>query len=405
MYKIYQKYILIFFILLIILYIVNKYVFIKKIKEHYLTYFLPFNTDSDNIDLSNFYNNNENNLNYFKHNLDYNIIKLGMIELDKYFTENIIKSYLEKSNLVKAISINYDTSIDSLDNLIDNNVNFIYSDYTTIHYYRYNLKKDINNIRLVTHLYKVYTYIFVKKSSNITSLNNLPYNFKLGISAYPDPNYFYYNYLLSSIGYIENEYYNTTTYDNINYLFDDLANSTLDVIIIRDTFPSNNLSNILNKTIYNDIILLPFDIDNEKTFFKKNDILFLDYIDLNKLSNIYLPKKFGVYEYNINLPTIKILYTYKILLSNYNTDYKYTNNFIKYYINNYKQLNNILLNQGYNLEPITFYKITIIPYHYGVISYLKKIGYITFTDNENCKYLVGKMECNEDNLKKNNLFL
>ena len=46
----------------------------------------------------------------------------------------------------------------------------------------------------------------------------------------------------------------------------------------------------------------------------------------------------------------------------------------------------------------------MIRYHDGVIQYLVEKGYISYIDNDNCKYLVGVTECNEKNLKANNLF-
>ena len=62
------KIIIIYIIVFIIFYFTNKYLLNKKINEHYLTYYLPF-YDTKVTALSNFYNNNENNLNYIKKNL------------------------------------------------------------------------------------------------------------------------------------------------------------------------------------------------------------------------------------------------------------------------------------------------------------------------------------------------
>jgi hypothetical protein len=44
-------------------------------------------------------------------------------------------------------------------------------------------------------------------------------------------------------------------------------------------------------------------------------------------------------------------------------------------------------------------------YHHGVYNYYIDKGYITYTNNENCKYLVGKDKCDEKTLKNNNLWL
>ena len=68
-------------ILIIIFYVSNKYILKKNIKEHYLTYFLPYYNNEKNV-LANFYKNNENNLNYFKKKFNYDIIKYGIIKND-----------------------------------------------------------------------------------------------------------------------------------------------------------------------------------------------------------------------------------------------------------------------------------------------------------------------------------
>ena len=47
-------------------------------------------------------------------------------------------------------------------------------------------------------------------------------------------------------------------------------------------------------------------------------------------------------------------------------------------------------------------KLEYLEYHEGVLDFFKKYGYISNIDNDNCKYLVGKMECNEENLANNN---
>ena len=86
----------------------------------------------------------------------------------------------------------------------------------------------------------------------------------------------------------------------------------------------------------------------------------------------------------------------------------YTYNFIKFYNENIKNINNInnLNYNGYYLtNTLNNNHFLIHDYHIGVKKYYKENGYFTYTDNDNCKFLIGKMECNETTLKNNNLFL
>jgi TRAP-type uncharacterized transport system substrate-binding protein len=98
-----------------------------------------------------------------------------------------------------------------------------------------------------------------------------------------------------------------------------------------------------------------------------------------------------------------MIYINRILVTNKSLKNEYTYNFIKYYSENLPYINYKFKNTGYELDNI-FYNFLILKYHNGVIKYLTEKGYISNIDNENCKYLVGVMECNEKNLKANNLF-
>jgi TRAP-type uncharacterized transport system substrate-binding protein len=397
------KLITLIILIIIIFYILNNFILKKYIKENYLTYFLPYYDTSKNS-LTNFYKNNENNANYFKKKIDYNVINVGIIPNEISFITELLKIYLSKSNLVKAETHQSFDRIKTLDLLIENKINMCLSDYTTFLYYEENLKKNADKIRLVTRLYKLYIYVFTKKSSNIFNLNDFPENSKIGILDNPDSMYLYYNKLLSDIGYEENIDYKVIFYKKIEDLFKGLIRSECNIIIIRDTYPNNKIKSFLENNTSESIILLPFNINNEKVFFQKNSILSYEYVDLHKLSDSYLPKHFGKYNYNNNNSDIKLCYTYKIILSNIDTKSIYTYNFIKFYFENYKYLNNTLTDISSKLYPIQLSdKINILSYHKGVIDFLYEKGYITNIDNENCKYLIGIMECNNENLIKNNL--
>ena len=99
-------------------------------------------------------------------------------------------------------------------------------------------------------------------------------------------------------------------------------------------------------------------------------------------------------------------YINKILLTNIYSDPKITYEFINFYYENYKKLNNNLTEKGYKIYHINIdnNKISLLEHHRGVIKFFKDKGYITYSDNKNCNYLVGTSECTEESLKKNNLY-
>lgn len=389
-------------IFIILFYILNKFLK-KEVKENYLTYFLPF-YDKESYDLSNFYLNNDNNKNYFKKKFDYDDIKFGCIKDDYYFVKNLLRFYISTSNSVNGSSIIYKDRRKAINDLMNNSLAFCLSNYGALLYYN---NIDITNIRLVTTLYSEYFYFFTKKKYNVYSLNDIPLNFIIGILGEPFAIFYNYEKIMNNMGYTENIDYKTIKYNKINDLFDAFTNDTLNMIIIQDIFPSTNIYKYLDNTLNDGIILLPFDINNEALFFKKNTYFRKNTVDLNLLSSSYLPVKFKNFSFNKNKPDMNMLYTKKILLCNKDTSSKYTYSFIKFIYENYKILNSNNVDIGYKIDGIGIdnYNISYLEYHQGVQKYFNEISLITNTDNENCKYLIGNMPCNTKTLQDNNFLL
>jgi len=392
-----------FFILSILIFYFLNNILKNNIKEHYLTYFMPF-YHVENNDLFKFYDNNENNLNYFKKKFNFHTLKIGTNKLDEYFIEILIKNFISMSYVLNTNIIYYSNNILSIDDLNNNKINFSTTDYLTLNYYMNNLNKDINKLKLITTLFRQYIYIFTNKKYKIFTINNIPPDFIIGINK-NDILINYYNIFLKNIGLIENINYKIILYNDINTLFKELNNEKCNMIMICDVFPNNNIITILNNLLNSDIILLPFELPNEKLFLKKQPSINIDYVDLNYLSNSYLPKKFGKYEFTKFRPMIKIPYIYKILITNIYTDPKVTYSFIKFYYENYKKINNNINQKGYKIDNIEInnFRIFFLKYHQGVLNFFKEKGYITNNNNENCKYLVGSNKCNNETLEANNL--
>jgi len=400
------KHIIILIFIIIIFYLSNKIIFKKNVQENYLTFFLPFyNKESDN--LSNFYNNNENNLNYFKKKFNYDILKFGIIKNDFNFAKIIVSEYISKSNLYRATITKISDRLHGLESLIDNKLNFNLNNYATIIYFSDTLKGNIDNVRLVTTLYNIYIYIFTKKIYKIYNLDNIPFGCIIGILKYPSVFELYYNKFFSNLGYIDNTDYKVKFYDTIDDLFNGFSKNECQLIILADVFPSVDIIKNLNTLLDPDIILLPFEVSKEELFLKQNPQVFVDYVDLNLLSASYLPQKFGNYEYSKNKPTLKMIYIHKILLTNKSTDPKYTYSVIKFFFENLNYINSTLIDNSYKVSKIEIDNVNIgyLDYHEGVLKYFYEVGLITNTDNDNCRYLYGKMACNNKNLDNNGLLL
>ena len=399
------KLIIFIIIILIIFYILNRYILNKDVKEHYLTYYLPF-YDTDANDLANFYLNDDNNKNYLKKKFDYDIINFGSISKDKNFSKNLLNYYISRTNLYSTNSIIYKDRIKIIDDLISNKLSFCLTTYTSIVYYSNFLKKDISNIKLVTTLYYEYLFFFTKKKYGVTSINKIPTSFIIVIMNNPDSVYLSYEKILKDLGFIKDIDYHAKFYNTYEELFNGFVKEETNLLIILEIFPSKIISDFIDNNINEEILLLPFDINNKYIFLKKNSYLTIESVDLNKLSRSYLPKTFNNRNYNKFNPDINLCCSKKVLFTNKNTDSKYTYGFIKFFFENYKYLNNNLLEKGYEIKNITINNtFEEIDYHTGVLDYFKEVGYISNIDNNNCKYLLGKMKCNETNLIANNLVI
>lgn len=389
-------------IIIIILYILNKYFFKKNINENYLTYFLPY-YNSDTNKLGTFYKDNDNLKNYFKKKFNYNKINISATYDEKKIIEFIINSYIANSNIENIEIIIYKDLIKNVEDIEKNT--FCVTDYPTLIYYIQNINNYSYNIKLIKSLYKIYIYPITKKPYKIYNLDEIKKNTTIGVIKNTSF-YFFHTYYFNFLNYNLDTDINIIYYESDIEMFKSFIENKVQMIFITDTFPSKTILNFLDNNINEDIILLPFNIANEDVFFKRTKKIFIDYIDLNKLSNNYLPVNFDNYEYNMYKPDFKILYFDKFIIANKNTSDDDVYNFIEFIYYNSKYLNYNLRNSKYQIYNVRIdEEFLYITYHNGVLKFLKKYGYINEINNDNCKHLYGVMECTEENLKKNNLLL
>ena len=394
---------LIILIIIILFYIVNNYLLKIERKEHFLTFYLPF-YDQELNSLSNFYESNDNNKNYFKKKFLYDTITMCTIKIDKFFITRLMSSYISNGNLINVNIKLSDNNIQNIIDLIDNKINCLITDLSAINYANTILKIDTSPIKLVTNLYRLYHFFITKKRYKVYSLDEIPPDFIIGLVEYPNPLYLYFFKIMKDLGYNIKTDFKIKKYKTYDSLFESFSKSECNMIIICSIFPSKMLNNFINENILEDIILLPFDIINEDLFLKKNKNLHIDYIDLNKLSELYLPKKFSKYNYNLFKPDFKVFYSRKCLVTNITSPISRTYNFINFYYNNYKKINENISDEGYKLHKTDLLNTyNDLDFHIGVLKFFIEKGYISTNSNPNCKYLVGSLECNNKNLEINNL--
>ena len=269
-----------------------------------------------------------------------------------------------------------------------------------VFYYVQMNNQNVSSLRLITPLYNSYIYIFTMKRYNIFSLNEFPIGTIIGMDNQTNPFLLYYKKFFTDLGYEETVDYKTKFYSSVDELFRGFIKKECTIMIVFDIFPNPTIASFLDRHVNEEIILLPFEIRGEDLFRKKNQWTYIKYIDLNQLSKSYLPKKFSNFIYTPFRPNIRIAYTYEFLISNVQTDDVYTYSFIYFLYMYAKSLNQNTLQPGYHLQ---IQQIdNFLEYHNGALHYFHEFGHISNIDNENCKYLVGKMACNLSNLKKNN---
>jgi TRAP-type uncharacterized transport system substrate-binding protein len=396
---------LIFFIIYYIFYLLNHHIFKKKeIKEHYLTFFLPF-YDASNTDLANFYSNNDNDKNYLKKKFNYSNLKVGTFESELFIANFLLKNFIATSYSNRSSIITYNKKMNALNDLINNKIQFCFYTYECLLYYSNILNKSIKNISLVSTLYKEYFYFITKKKYNVFSISEIPLNFKIGILNDPNTMFFYYEKFLKDLGYKKDEDYIIKIYNSIDEASADFVNDECNLLLLVDIFPKNDINNFVDNNFLEDIILLPFEIKNLDLFKKKNKYINVEYMDLNFFAKTYMPKKFSKYTYTKNKPTIKLASHRKLLLTNNDADPEITYYFIKYLYENNKSNNNNLPEIGYKVESIGLNNnnIDFLDYNKGVLKYFYEKGYITHSDDQNCINLVGTTTCDEKSLNANNL--
>lgn len=392
--------IILFLIVYILFYALNQYVLHKK--EHFLTYYLPFYNIDANL-LDNFYKNHNYNKNYFKKKIDFNEIIFASTEYAFVFNKIFSRIIINKTLSYQINSIKIYNRIQALDLLYDNKINLTIVNLLLISYYNYKNRNKLNNMYVISNLYKSYLLCMTKLKYNIYSLDNMPYQTKIGILNGENSMYFYIHKFLKDLNYNKGDMI-LKIYDTVDDLHLALKNDEVQVIIYGLSLPSKRLSNFINYDFEKNIIIIPFQLQPklQKSFLAKNSFFDLDTYDLNKVSSNYLPKKFSNYYYFTYRPDMPILSYQHYLITNNKINDETIQNITTLFLENIKMINHILPKK-FKIESIGPRPniSRYLQYHHTTIKIFEKYGYISNNDNPNCQYLVGVENCDKISLQNN----
>jgi hypothetical protein len=395
--------IILFIIIILLFYFINNRIIVQK--ENYLTYYLPFYNVDSNL-LNTFYKEHNYSKNYFKKKFDYQVVKFGSSSYFFEFNLLLSKLIVDGTKSYSISSINYNNEKNIVFDLYNNKINLAIITIPLLNYF--NLKYNINldNLFLLSKLYKVYLIILTKTKYQIFNIDKIPYKTKIGVLNESNTIYFYINNFLKDLKYNKNDI-EISFYKNLDDLYDAFTKDKIKIIIYADKLPNDNLNKLIDFNFERDIILLPFKINRklEEAFLIKNSFLNLDTFDLNKITQTYLPKKFNKYYYFMYKPDFSILSLNTYLITNNKISDSNIDNITTLFLKNIKVINNMLENYQYKITDIgpSVNINKYLKYHPATLRNFAKFGYITNVNNDNCQFLTGVKECTQKTLEDNGL--
>lgn len=404
--------IMIFLISFLIMICINMYLGkTKEVKEHYLTYFLPYYNDEKN-GLYQFYENEDYKRLNLKKYFIYQPVRVGYVTNEQNRTIQYLNTLLlAKSKIENVQNVSY-TSYDLLlRDVAKNKLQFGLIPLPIISNATFQNSKttfDFTQLNYVFPFYRRYLYIFTKRRSGIQNLRNIPPKTKIGVVS---DDIIYGTVIgtnvMNFLKYIQIRDYEFIEYKTPKEMFQAFMQNDFDIMFHRGYFPDKELTDFITETIQEEIYLLPFEIPREDVFYSMNYQYFPSYIDLNQLSPLYLPKKFDRYSWNKYKPDIKMLSWEEYLVTNKMVSDDIIYDTIKTYYGSIDFINSIPEIKNNPLSKVGIERDTNMPilYHNGAYKFYREKGFITNEPNENCKYLIGVKECTKKTLEDNNLIL
>ncbi len=400
---------IILLLLFILLFSIFLY-FYKEKKETYLNYFLPF-YDSNGLEIYDFYKKNEDNNNQTKKSFIYKNLKIGFDE-DGDFIKQLGSMFVSKSFIQNIQYIKDSDEVKLLEDCNNGNLDIVNVSNPLVS--NAFVEKDFKNLRFLCNTNKMYLYILTNRESTIESLSDIkkaivsPNGFTLSVDYPNSVAHLFSKDMMNILGYNESRGdYKTIFGENgsSEASFDNLTSQKAQITIVSLPFhPKIFESRCCGAGI--NIFFLPFElINDDKTnvFFTKNFYYIRDIYDLNDVCSTYLPKKYGGKTYSRFSAQIPIVSYYNTLVCNNNVDDNTTYEILRTFYENISLFNQLPV---FHKQPMYKTQLNagpqnVLPINNGARTFFMDKGYITYEENESCKYLVGVEKCDYDSLEKN----
>jgi hypothetical protein len=187
-------------------------------------------------------------------------------------------------------------------------------------------------------------------------------------------------------------------------LYKMINNDEIDILCLRDIYPSIDINTFIANNFMKNYILLPVN-DILYSIYEQNIFLRKKVIDLNDIPT-FLPCSINnqyYYKYNPDFNMFGIEY---YLLTNIYNDIEFIKDIMRIISNNtalFNKLNEYKYNKLSKYSVGFHSKIIYLQFANYAKEYLYENGFFTETDNQNCKYLIGNEKCNPKTLADNGL--
>jgi TRAP-type uncharacterized transport system substrate-binding protein len=379
---------------------------VYPVQENLITWFLPFyNKGTKELTI--------NTPPFIKSNLIYNQLKFDYIKYIYFFiynknTNNKIDNYYNFliSNLIKTTKIV---------NIINRNatnsqkvLEFISKEKDAFGiisspFLLKSIQTDTSQIQNVNFIViPNYNYIFfiTNKNLNISSLSQLN-NKKVNIGPENYDSNIFGNDLLKNLEILNNIKIQRF-YDSDEVAIQKLKNTEIDGMIFTDLYPSNFLNKIIGNNIQNNLFILPIKDINQVLFKKMHPFIKNVAIDLNSLSQNYLPIKVNDLEYTKFRPDLDTYQYPMFFICNKDARPIISYEIVKGVVNNLDVLNKssmTLKNQWNYLALPDIANDNFIPTHIGAKIFYNQLTVNTTNPDELCKYYIGKKKCGPEEIE------
>jgi hypothetical protein len=371
----------------------------STITENFYTLFTPFQREAEwvpkNVDLTALSANATKLWRGRKKKL-----KFGGSDNDVIYVEILSKLLLSRSKILN-IEIKWENNPEFiLDDLLENKTEMALIPSPVIN------RRNPNNINFLGNISQCYIFCISKVTFQVNNLNDIG-NRPIGV---PTDMLGLWKDIKESLF----PYRGNITYDTSDNLFRKLKNDEIVAFFWTGLYPNNFLSGIINSETVHKYNLVPVVLDDQDAFLTKNIQYFQTVLDL---SHEFLPSKYlptGSSEvWSRNYTSIYRTIGYDLVLICNNkmdnfTGYEiaktifYGRNLISRHmnsgrdtqirINNYKQSWH---NQYNRLSPVDITRPSLpnIPVQKGAKTFYIGKGLISYCDEPDCKYVVGRERC------------